>query len=86
MARRGKAAFKLGAIVLVASTLAYYITGCICGMNAGFGKSLWSLNDDHWELSECLYFSSITLTTTGYGDVLGTEFCELWQDKNGKFR
>ena len=86
IARRAKAALKLGGFVLIMSTLTYYVTGCICGMNAGYGKSLLSLNDDQWELSECLYFSSITLTTTGYGDTLGTEKCKIYQDQSGNFR
>ena len=55
-------------------------------MNAGFGKQFWSLADDRWELSECLYASVITLTTVGYADVLGTGLCRVERDGAGQFR
>ena len=86
LANRGRAAFKLGPLVLLGCTLLFYITGCLCGMNAGYGKKLWSLSDDRWEFTECLYFSAITLTTIGYTDLLGTEQCTVYRDANGRFR
>ncbi|MDP7049807.1 MAG: NAD-binding protein [Verrucomicrobiota bacterium] len=86
LANRGRAAFKLGTLVLLGCTLLFYITGCLCGMNAGYGKKLWSLSDDRWEFTECLYFSAITLTTIGYTDLLGTEQCAVYRDAKGRFR
>ncbi|MEE2946996.1 MAG: NAD-binding protein [Verrucomicrobiota bacterium] len=86
LANRGRAAFKLGALVLMGCTLLFYITGCLCGMNAGYGKKLWSLSDDRWEFTECLYFSAITLTTIGYTDLLGTEQCAVYRDAKGLYR
>ena len=86
LANRGRTAFKLGALVLIGCTLLFYITGCLCGMNAGYGKKLWNLDDDKWEFTECLYFAAITLTTIGYTDLLGTEQCTVHQDTNGLFR
>lgn len=77
---RGRTALRLGLIALVLSTLAYYALGCVVGMNARGEKSLFSLADDRWELSECLYASAITVSTVGYGDVLGTDRCEEWAD------
>jgi hypothetical protein len=56
LANRGRAAFKLGALVLLSCTLLFYIAGCLCGMNAGYGKKLWSLSDDKWEFTECSTF------------------------------
>lgn len=86
LAQRGRSALRLGAVVIIVSTLAYYVMGCVCGMNAGYGKDWLSLDDDKWELSECFYSSVITLTTVGYTDLLGTELCELWQDSKGRHR
>ncbi len=86
LANRGRTAFKLGALVLLGCTLLFYITGCLCGMNAGYGKKLWNLSDDKWEFTECLYFSAITLTTIGYTDLLGTEQCAVYRDDAGRFR
>ena len=86
LANRGRAAFKLGALVLLGCSLLFYIAGCFCGMNAGYGKKLWSLSDDRWEFTECLYFSAITLTTIGYTDLLGTEQCAVYRDPEGRFR
>jgi hypothetical protein len=81
LANRGRTAFKLGALVLLGTTVLFYVTGCLCGMNAGYGKKLWSLSDDKWEFTECLYFSAITLTTIGYTDLLGTEQCAVYRDR-----
>jgi voltage-gated potassium channel len=86
LANRGRTAFKLGALVLLGCTALFYVTGCLCGMNAGYGKKLGSLSDDKWEFTECLYFSAITLTTIGYTDLLGTEQCAVYQDAEGRFR
>ena len=86
LANRGRTAFKLGALVLLGTTALFYVTGCLCGMNAGYGKNLWSLSDDKWEFTECLYFSAITLTTIGYTDLLGTEQCAVYRDANGRYR
>lgn len=86
LAQRGRSALKLGLMVIVISTAAYYLMGCACGMNARYGKSWSSLEDDRWEWSECLYSSVITLTTVGYTDLLGTELCELWEDDAGRHR
>lgn len=86
LAQRGRSALKLGLVVIVASTAAYYVMGCFCGMNARYSKSWSTLDDDRWELSECLYSSVITLTTVGYTDLLGTELCELWEDDAGRHR
>ena len=81
LANRGRKAFKLGALVVVGCTALFYVTGCICGMNAGYGKRWLSLADDKWEFTECLYFSAITLTTIGYTDLLGTEQCAVYRDR-----
>ena len=86
LANRGRTAFKLGALVLLGTTVLFYVTGCLCGMNAGYGKKLGSLSDDRWEFTECLYFSAITLTTIGYTDLLGTEQCAVYRDANGRYR
>ena len=86
LANRGRTAFKLGALVLLGTTALFYVTGCLCGMNAGYGKKLGSLSDDQWEFTECLYFSAITLTTIGYTDLLGTEQCVVYRDANGRYR
>jgi voltage-gated potassium channel len=86
LANRGRTAFKLGALVLLGTTALFYVTGCLCGMNAGYGKKLGSLSDDRWEFTECLYFSAITLTTIGYTDLLGTEQCAVYRDANGRYR
>ena len=86
LANRGRTAFKLGALVLLGTTALFYVTGCLCGMNAGYGKNLWRLSDDKWEFTECLYFSAITLTTIGYTDLLGTEQCAVYRDANGRYR
>ena len=86
LANRGRVAFKLGALVLLGTTVLFYMTGCLCGMNAGYGKKLGSLSDDQWEFTECLYFSAITLTTIGYTDLLGTEQCVVYRDANGRYR
>ncbi len=83
LTRRGKSALVLGGLVLLLSTLAYYVAGCVIGMNAGYDKSLFSLEDDQWTLGECFYAAAITVTTVGYGDVLGTEQCEVWVDLRG---
>ena len=32
LANRGRVAFKLGALVLLGTTVLFYITGCLCGM------------------------------------------------------
>ncbi|MDA1018167.1 MAG: ion channel, partial [Planctomycetota bacterium] len=84
--QRGQTALKRGALVLVFSTAVYYLMGCLCGMNARYGKSWTSLDDDQWELSECFYASVITVTTVGYTDLLGTEKCEVWIDDAGRHR
>lgn len=55
-------------------------------MNARYGKSLWTLADDHWQWTECLYAAAITVTTVGYTDLLGTERVELWEDQAGLHR
>ena len=81
LANRGRTAFKLGALVLLGTTVLFYVTGCLSGMNAGYGKKLWSLSDDKWKFTECLYFSAITLTTIGYTDLLGTEQCAVYRDR-----
>lgn len=86
LARRGRTAFVLGVSVLAAATAVYYAVGCISGMNAGYGKSLLSLEDDRWEITECVYAAAITLTTVGYADVLGTVQLEVWQDAGGRYR
>ncbi len=86
LTNRGRAAFKLGTLVLLGCTLLFYIAGCLCGMNAGYGKRLWNISDDKWEFTECLYFSAITLTTIGYTDLLGTEQCAVYRDATGRFR
>ncbi|MBT7028437.1 MAG: two pore domain potassium channel family protein, partial [Verrucomicrobia bacterium] len=86
LANRGRKAFKLGALVVLGCTALFYFTGCICGMNAGYGKRWLSLADDKWEFTECLYFSAITLTTIGYTDLLGTEQCAVYKDANGRYR
>ncbi len=82
--RRGRTALRLGLVVLFCSTIAYYALGCVVGMNARHEKSLFSLSDDQWELSECLYASAITVTTVGYTDILGTDLCETWIDADGR--
>ena len=84
--RRGRTALRLGAVALLLSTLLYYVLGCVVGMNARYEKSLFSLEDDRWQLSECLYASAITVTTVGYGDVLGTDLCQVWVDDAGRRR
>ena len=86
LARRGRSAFLLGASVLALSTLGFYGLGCLTGMNARYGKRLLSLADDQWALSECFYAAAVTLTTVGYGDILGTERLELWRDAAGRHR
>jgi voltage-gated potassium channel len=86
LARRGRTAFALGVSVLAAATVANYAIGCLAGMNAGYGKKLLSVEDDHWEITECIYAAAITLTTVGYTDVLGTEQLEVWQDAAGRYR
>ncbi|MCR4315867.1 MAG: NAD-binding protein [Planctomycetes bacterium] len=70
---RGISSLKLGMSVFMISTLSYYAVGCFIGMNAGFGKSLFSTEDDEWAFIECAYATAITLTTVGYTDLLGTE-------------
>jgi voltage-gated potassium channel len=84
--QRGKTALRLGLVVLLCSTLAYYVLGCVVGMNARHGKSLFSLSDDRWEFTECLYASAITVTTVGYTDLVGSELCETWVDAEGRRR
>jgi voltage-gated potassium channel len=86
LARRGRAAFRLGASILLVFSLDYYALGCLVGLNAGHGKSLLSLEDDRWQLTECLYAAAITLTTVGYTDILGTDRLELWRDVDGRER
>ncbi len=86
LAKRGRAAFFLGLIVLLVTTFSYYFLGCVTGMNGGFGKKMFSLEDDHWEVSECLYAAAITLTTVGYTDLLGTERLVVYQDASGNYR
>ncbi len=86
LARRSARVFQMGTCVILASATLYYLTGCVCGMNAGFGKRLSSLDDDRWEVTECLYASMITLTTVGYTDLLGTELVEVWRDEAGRYR
>lgn len=86
LVRRGRVAFRLGALVLLATTAIYYGAGCLTGMNAGYDKSLWSLDDDRWQVTECLYAASITLTTIGYTDLLGTERLQQEIDGNGRHR
>jgi voltage-gated potassium channel len=86
LARRASRVLKMGTCVILASTTLYYLTGCLCGMNAGFGKRLGSLEDDRWEVTECIYASLITLTTVGYTDLLGTELVEVWRDDAGRYR
>jgi voltage-gated potassium channel len=86
LARRGRTAFVLGVSVLATATALYYALGCLAGMNAGYGKRLLSLEDDRWELTECVYAAAITLTTVGYTDVLGSERLEVWQDAEGRHR
>ena len=86
LSRRGKTALRLGLLVLLGSTLAYYALGCVIGMNARHGKSLTDLGDDRWEISECLYAAAITVTTVGYGDVLGTDRCHVFVDDSGRRR
>ncbi len=83
---RGKTALRLGLWVLLVSTLAYYLLGCVVGMNARHDKSLFRLSDDRWQLTECLYASAITLSTVGYTDLLGTERCVTWVDAEGRRR
>jgi uncharacterized protein YjiS (DUF1127 family) len=86
LSRRGRAAFRLGAAILLVFVLDYYALGCLVGLNAGHGKKLLSLEDDRWQLSECLYAAAITLTTVGYTDILGTDRLELWRDAAGRER
>lgn len=86
LARRGRTAFALGVTVLAGATVVYYVLGCLAGMNAGYGKKLFSLADDHWQITECVYAAAITVTTVGYTDVLGTEQLEIWQDADGRYR
>lgn len=86
LARRGRTAFVLGVSVLAGATAVYYAIGCLAGMNAGYGKKLLSLEDDRWEITECIYAAAITVTTVGYTDVLGTEQLEIWQDGEGRYR
>lgn len=84
--QRGRTALWLGTVALVLSTALYYFLGCLVGMNARHEKSLFSLEDDRWQWSECLYASAITVTTVGYGDVLGTDLCRVWVDEAGRRR
>ncbi len=86
LGRRGRSAFILGVSVLAGATLIYYAIGCLSGMNAGYGKRLFSLEDDRWEISECVYAAAITLTTVGYTDILGTDRLEIWRDGAGRHR
>jgi voltage-gated potassium channel len=86
LARRGRTAFLLGASLLAVFSLNYYALGCLLGLNAGYGKRLLSLEDDRWQLTECLYAAAITLTTVGYTDILGTDRLELWADAAGRHR
>jgi voltage-gated potassium channel len=86
LARRGRTAFLLGAALLAAFSLNYYALGCLVGLNAGYGKRLLSLEDDRWQITECLYAAAITLTTVGYTDILGTDRLELWADAAGRHR
>ena len=83
---RGKTAMLLGVTVFCSLILVYYVLGCVVGMNARHAKSLFSLEDDHWELSECAYAASITMTAVGYGDALGSELCETWVVGEGRRR
>jgi voltage-gated potassium channel len=86
LARRGRSAFVLGASVLAGATVLYYVLGCLTGMNAGYDKSLLSLEDDQWEITECIYAAAVTLTTVGYTDILGTDRLEIWRDGAGRYR
>lgn len=86
LSRRGRSAFRLGVMVFSATTLGYYALGCLVGMNAGYGKSLFTLEDDRWEISECVYAAAVTLTTVGFADALGTEQVEVWRDPQGRYR
>lgn len=81
---RGRTALRLGLVVLVCSTLAYYVLGCVVGMNARHSKSLFSLADDEWQVTECLYAAAITVTTVGYTDLVGSELCQTWVDAEGR--
>jgi voltage-gated potassium channel len=84
--QRGRAALYLGAVVLIVLTMTYYLLGCVIGMNARHDKSLFSFEDDRWQLSECVYAAAITVTAVGYTDLLGTERCEIWVDGEGRRR
>ncbi len=86
IARRTRTACLLGIIVFVYSSIAYYAMGCVVGMNARYDKDFFHTYDDRWTVTECVYAAAITVTTVGYGDVLGTNLLVVYRDKNGRFR
>lgn len=83
---RLRSGFSIAMAGYVLGVLAFYLLGCLTGMNAGYGRSLQDPRDDIWSVHHCIYAVGISFASIGYSDILGTDDVRILENPaTGKF-